>query len=385
MPNRRNFLVSTAALSGAAVFNPGSSLSARNEDMFGKKPFEFLRSMLSNPSPSGYEQPVQKQWCDYTGEFADVRIDTHGNAIGSINPDGKPRLMFAGHCDEIGFMVRYIDDSGFLYFGPMGGFDQSIIPGRRVFVHTAQGHIPGVIGRMPIHLMQSDDRTKASEIKDMCIDIGVKDRKEAESLVAIGDPVTYTYDYFELRNGLAAARGFDDRIGSFIVAEVLRKLSRSKNLKAAVYSVSTVQEEIGLRGATTSAYGIDPDVGVATDVTHATDYPGVDKKEVGDIKLGGGAVIARGPNINPRVFELFVETGKKNNIPYQVQGVPRGTGTDANAIQLTRSGVAAGLISIPLRYMHTPVETLDFMDVKYIIDLMAGFAEALTPDTDLTP
>ena len=385
MFNRRRFLKTSAVLSGVAVLNPIMVTGDSRDDPFTKRQLDFLKSILSSPSPSGYEKPVQKIWSDYTNKFADVHMDSHGNAIGVVNPKGKPRLMLAGHCDEIGFMVKYIDDSGYIYFAAMGGFDQSIIPGRRVNIHTAKGPVPGVIGKGPIHLMSSEARNKPSQIKDLCIDIGAKDKEETESIISIGDPITYTYDYMELRNGLSVARGFDDRIGSFIVAEVLRKLSDSKQLKAAVYGVSTVQEEIGLRGATTSAYGIDPQVALATDVTHATDYPGVDKKQVGDIKLGGGAVITRGPNINHKVFSLLVETAKKNDIPYQVLGAPRGTGTDANVIQLTRSGVATGLISIPLRYMHTPVETLAKKDVDDIIRLMALFAEALTPDMDFIP
>jgi len=293
--------------------------------------------------------------------------------------------MFAGHCDEIGFMVIYIDDQGFLYFGSIGGFDESIIPGRRVTVHSENGPVPGVIGKAPVHLIKQEDRKKASKIEDLWIDIGAKDKKEAESLVSIGDPVTYTDDFMELKTGLAVARAFDNRIGSFIVAEVLRELSRSKTLKASVHSVSTVQEEIGLRGARTSAYGIEPKVGIATDVTFATDQPGVEKKQVGDIKLGKGPVIARGPNINPRVFDLLVRTAKKKKIPYQTEGIPRGTGTDANVIQITKAGVAAGLVSVPVRYMHTPVETLDLRDAENAVKLMASFAEALTPDTDFTP
>ncbi len=351
-----------------------------------KKSLEFLKSMLRTPSPSGYEQPVQKIWCGYVKEFAEVSTDLHGSSIGAMNPKGTPRLMFAGHCDEIGFMVRYIDDKGFLSFGPIGGFDESIIPGRRVLVHAAGGPVPGVIGKTPIHLMKPDDRKKASEIKDLWIDIGAKDKKAAEELVMVGDPVTYVEDFMEMKTGLAVARAFDDRIGSFVVAEALRLLSANrKSLKAAVFGVSTVQEELGLRGARTSAFGVDPQIGIATDVTFATDQPGVEKKHVGDIKLGGGPVIARGPNINPRVFELLVDTAKKKKIPYQVEGISRATGTDANAIQVTRAGVAAGLVSIPVRYMHTPVETLDLADAENAARLMAGFAEALTPDMDFTP
>ncbi|MHB9030835.1 MAG: M42 family metallopeptidase [Candidatus Latescibacterota bacterium] len=347
---------------------------------------EFLKNILASPSPSGFEQPVQKIWREYAGSFCDeVRTDLHGNTIGVVNKAGGPRVMFAGHCDEIGFLIRYIDDKGFLSFGPIGGFDETIIPGRRITIHTAKGPVPGVIGKTPIHLMKPDDRKKGAEINDLWIDIGAKDKKEAEEIVSIGDPATYQYEMIELRGSCYAARAFDDRIGSFAVAEVLRELSERKQVRAAVYGVSTVQEEVGLRGAHTSAFGIDPMVGIATDVTFATDQPGVDKKLVGDIKLGGGPVIARGPNINPRVFELLVETAKKNDIPHQIEGLPRATGTDANPIQLTRAGVAAGLVSIPLRYMHTPVETLCLGDVEYTVKLMAAFAEAVTPEMTFIP
>jgi endoglucanase len=350
-----------------------------------KNSLVFLKQIIASPSPSGYEQPVQKLWREYTEKFAVVHTDPHGNTIGVVNPEGTPRIMFAGHCDEIGFMIKYIDDKGFLYFGSIGGFDESIIPGRRVTIYTSNGPIPGVIGKTPVHLIKSDERKKASEIKDLWIDIGAKNKKDAESLVSIGDPVIYTEDFIELRKGIAVARAFDDRIGSFIVAEVLRVLSESKVLKASVYSVSTVQEEVGMRGAVTSAFGIDPLVGIATDVTFATDQPGVEEKQVGSIKLGSGPVIARGPNINPRVFDLLVKTAKKHKIPYQVEGISKATGTDANPIQITRAGVAAGLVSVPVRYMHTPVETLDLADVEKTIALMAAFAEEVKTDMKFIP
>jgi len=350
-----------------------------------KKSLDFLKSILASPSPSGFEQPVQKLWRDYAQKFTGARTDSHGNTIGVVNPKGSPRIMFAGHCDEIGFMIRYIDEKGFLYFGSIGGFDETIIPGRRVTIHTSQGPIPGVIGKTPIHLIKSEDRKKGSEIKDLWIDIGAKNKKESESLVSIGDPVTYMYDFMQLQKDIAVARGFDNRIGSFIVVEVLQELSISKTLKASVYSVSTVQEEIGLRGARTSTFGIDPEVGIATDVTFATDQPGVEEKQVGDIKLGGGPVIARGPNINPRIFDLLVKTANKLKIPYQIEGISNATGTDANVIQITRAGVAAGLVSVPLRYMHTPVETLDLKDAEKVIKLLAAFAEEIKPGMKFIP
>lgn len=384
MIDRRGFIKAAALLGNSALFG-SPALFAAEQEPFDKKQFAFMRDMLENPSPTGYEKPVQKIWMDFVKNFAEVRKDQHGNTIGTVNAAGSPRLMFAGHCDEIGFIVNYIDDAGFIYFAAMGGFDQSIIPGRRVVIYTSNGPVPGVIGKGPIHLMSDADRSRPSTINDLCIDIGAKTKSETESLVAVGDPITYTYEFMELRNGLAVARGFDDRIGSFIVASALQNLSRSKNLKAAVHGVSTVQEEIGLRGAQTSAFGTDPTVAIAVDVTHATDYPGMDKKRAGDVTLGGGAAIARGPHINPRVFDLLVETAKAKGIPYQVEANPSRTGTDTDVIQVTRAGVATGLVSIPLRYMHTPVETLALADVQSIIRLLTGFAEALTAETDFTP
>ena len=385
MTNRRQFLTSSIAFGGALMCSSGRIFSAQVGDIFEKRELTFLKNMLKTPSPSGYEQQVQKLWEEYTGKFADVSTDYLGNKIGVININGKPRLMLSGHNDEIGFLVTYIDSDGFIYFDTIGGFDQSIIPGRRVMIHTSHGKVPGVIGKPPIHMMTSDDRNRPSKVKDLFIDIGAKDDEKAKEVVTIGDPVTYTYEFIELRDGIAVARGFDDRVGSFIVAEVLKKVKAAKGLKASVHGVASVQEEVGLRGATASAFGIDPDIGIAIDVTHATDYPGISKKQAGDIKLGGGGSIARGPYLNPRVFDLLVEVAEKNDIPYQIEGTPRSTGTDANAIQITRAGVATGLVSIPLRYMHTPVETLDLMDVKHIIDLLAAFTESLEPDMDLRP
>jgi len=385
MIDRRGFLGAAFALGGSACLRPLSAFGDEAGNPFDRKQMSFMQEMLTSPSPSGYEKPVQKIWEAYTSRYAEVRFDRLGNAIATVNGGGKPRFMLAAHCDEISFMVTFIDDNGFLYFAPMGGFDQGIIPGRRVQVHTSNGPLDGVIGKGPIHLMSQDARNRPSQIKDLCIDIGAKDKDEAESIVAVGDPVTYTYEYLELRNGLAVARGFDDRIGSFIVAEVMRRISESRKLKASVYGVSTVQEEIGLRGANASAFGVDPDVAIAIDVTHATDYPGMDKKQAGDIRLGGGGAVSRGPFLNPVVFDLIMETAKKNNLPCQVEGAPGSTGTDANAIQITRAGVATGLISIPLRYMHTPVETLALIDVENIIRMIVAFAEELTPDMDFIP
>jgi len=348
----------------------------------------FLKALLSAPSPSGYEQPAQRVWREYVRPFADeVTTDRHGNAIACINPGGSPRVMLAGHCDELGFLINYINENGFLHFLPIGGHDVGIVPGRRVVIHTANGPVKGVIGKRAIHLMTPKERENPEPaFEKYWMDIAVKDRDEAKRLVAIGDPVTYDLAYEELRNGIAISRGFDDKAGSFVVAEALRLIAEKReSLQAAVYAVSTVQEEIGLRGAHTSAFGIDPDVGVAVDVTHATDSPDMDKRKTGEVNLGGGPSITRGANINPVVYERLVEAAKKNGFAYQVEGEPRGTGTDANAIQLTRAGVAAGLVSLPLRYMHTTVEMAALRDFEQAAELLTTFCLDLTPGASFIP
>jgi putative aminopeptidase FrvX len=350
-----------------------------------KKSLTFLKALLEAPSPSGFEQPAQKVWREHVEPHADrIETDVHGNCIAIKNKKGGPRVLLAGHCDELGFMVNYISDEGFIYFRTIGGFDLNIIPGRRVYIHSRKGPVMGVTGKKAIHVMTAKDREKTMEIQDLWIDIGVKDKKEAESLVSIGDPITYTTAFEELRGDLAISRGFDDKAGSFAVGEVMRLLS-DQSFKAAVYSVSTVQEEVGLRGAYTSAFGVDPKVGIAVDVTHATDHPDMDKRRVGDIKLGGGPAICRGANINPVVERMLIQVAEDEKIPYQIEGEPGGTGTDANAIQLTRSGVATGLIGIPLRYMHTAVEVASLKDIENVSKLLAAFIKRVDDGVDFTP
>jgi putative aminopeptidase FrvX len=350
-----------------------------------KKSLAFLKALLEAPSPSGFEQPAQKVWREYVEPHADrIETDVHGNCVGIKNKKGSPRVLLAGHCDELGFMVNYIADEGYIYFRTIGGFDLNIIPGRRVYIHSKKGPVLGVTGKKAIHVMTPKDREKTMEIQDLWIDIGAKDKKEAEALVSVGDPITYTTAFEELRGDLAISRGFDDKAGSFAVGEVL-KLLAEKDFKAAVYAVSTVQEEVGLRGARTSAFGVDPKVGIAVDVTHATDHPDMDKRRVGDIKLGGGPAICRGANINPVVERLLIQVAEEEKIPYQIEGEPGGTGTDANAIQLTRSGVATGLIGIPLRYMHTAVEVVSLKDVENVSKLLAAFIKRLDDGVDFTP
>ena len=346
---------------------------------------EFLQHLIDAPSPSGYEQAVRRVWRETVSTFADdVRGDVHGNVIASRNPGGSPRLMFAGHCDELGLQINYISDKGYLYFNTIGGHDPSLISGRRVIIHTQDGPVRGVTGRRAVHLTPRGERGEAQKVEDIWIDIGASDKAEAEALVRVGDAVTYELGMQPLRNGLAVARAFDNKIGAWVVAEALRRIDAAA-CKAEVVSVATVQEELGLRGATTSTFGIDPLVGVAVDVTHATDHPNVNKVTAGDISLDGGPVITRGANVNPVVERLLMESAEALGMTVQVEAEPRGTGTDANAMQLSRAGVATGLVSVPLRYMHTPSEIISLDVADQTADLLAAFAQRLTPEMDFTP
>lgn len=345
----------------------------------------FLRELVDTPGPSGYEQPVQRVYRRYVEQFADeVRTDVMGNVIAGLNTGGSPRVMLAGHADEIGFQVRYISDEGMLYVGGIGGHDAVVAAGQRVNVHTAAGPVSGVLGRKAVHLLEGDEKDKAPKLKDMWIDIGAADKKEAEQVVSIGDCVTYAASFQVLRNSVAVARSFDDKMGAFVVAEAMRLL-REKEPAAAVFSVATVQEEVGFRGAIPSSFGIAPDVGVGVDVGHSTDYPGADKKTGGDIKLGGGPMIGRGSHINPRVFELMVASAKDLDMPHVVEAIAGGTGTDTDAIQMSRAGVATGVLSVPLRYMHTPNEVISLDDIENAARLLACFCERLTAEEDWTP
>ncbi|MDI6840920.1 MAG: M42 family metallopeptidase [bacterium] len=352
-----------------------------------RESLDFLREFMDSISPSGFEDEAREIWKTRTSKFVDdVFTDVHGNAIGVINKEGKPKVMLAGHMDEIGYMVKYVNKDGFIYFSPIGGIDLHLVPGERVWIKTKKGKILGIIGRKPIHHLEEEERKKVAKLEDLFIDIGMKDKKETEKIVKIGDPAVPAVGFEVLNKDKVVDRGFDDKGGAFVVSEVLRIISKKK-LKANVFGVATVQEEIGLRGATTSAFRIAPDVGIAIDVTFATDYPAIEtgSSKYGDIRIGKGPVISRGPNINPKVFDLLIKVAEKDKIPYQLEAAPGRTGTDANVIQLTRSGVATGLVSIPNRYMHTPVELVSLDDIENVAKLIAGFILQLDGKIDFTP
>jgi endoglucanase len=290
--------------------------------------------------------------------------------------------MLIGHCDEIGFMVNYVNDKGFIFFSCIGGIDPNIVPAKRVVIHTKTGPVKGVVGRIAIHMMDKEDEKKPIKLHELWIDIGAKTKKEALKRVAIGDPIVFDYGFEMLSGKLAVARGFDDKMGAFAVAEALRLLSRRKRLKAAVYGVASVQEEISFAGATTSAFHIKPDVAIAVDVGQATDTPGVSKERFGEFKLGAGPIIDRGSSVSPGVEETLRQVATKNKIPFQASASPRFTGTDADAVFTSRGGVACGLVSVPNRYMHTPVEVIHMGDLEHCAKLMAAFAAQVSDKTD---
>ena len=347
---------------------------------------EFLQNLLHTPTPSGYEQPGQAIVEKYLKPYADeIRRDVHGNLHAVANPGAKCRVMLSGHCDELGLMVMYIDDKGYLYISSVGGVYVPLLQGERIVIHTAKGPVPGVIGVKPIHLMDAKERESAvTKMHELWVDIGARDKAEAEDMVELGDVATVDRGLLELPNQKLVCRGMDDRIGVYVVAEALRLASKEK-LGVAVHMVSSVQEEIGLRGAHTAAFGIDPHIGIAVDVGFATDFPNCNPKLVGDATIGGGPILHRGPNFNPAVYERLVRAAKEARIKTQMQPIQRGSGTDANAIQLTRAGVAAALVSIPCRYMHSSAEMISIKDADNCAKLIAKFLVRLKGNERLIP
>ncbi len=340
-----------------------------------KESLVFLEKLLEAPSPSGYEQPAQRLFREYVAPFCQVTSDVLGNVYGLIPGQGKdrPKVMLVGHSDEIGLQVKYIDDKGFLYFAAIGGVDAHLTPGKVINIHTVDGPLPGVVGKRPIHLMDAKDRETVVKLEAQYIDIGAKDKKEAQKLVRVGDCITFDSGFTRLQGDRVASRGFDDKAGAFVVAEVLRLVSQDKKkLPVDLYGVSSVQEEIGLRGGTTSSYTVNPDIGICVEVDFATDQPDVERKHNGDVALGKGPILTRGANINHALFELLHATALKDKIQVQLTANPRATGTDANVMQISRGGVATALVKLPLRYMHTPVEVVSLGDLEQAARLIVA-------------
>ncbi len=344
-------------------------------------PPAFLLDLLKARSPSGSEQEAQAVWDAHVApKSATTTRDAVGNRISTIHPEGDPVLMLAGHIDELGLIINHVSKDGFLHFATIGGHDRVMIPGRRVVIQGRGGPVAGVTGKRAVHMMEADERKKVPEVHEMWIDIGAGSRKEALERVSIGDVATMENGFAILHGSVGVARAFDDKVGAYVVGETLVRLAALKRgLAARVVAVATTQEEIGVRGATTASFAVNPHIAIAVDVGHATDHPDCDKRKFGDFRLGGGPILARGPNINPWVFERLLECADRAGVPYQLEAEPYPTGTDARAIQVARAGVATGLVSIPLRYMHTPSEVVDLADAESAVRLLVEFARSLKP------
>jgi endoglucanase len=348
----------------------------------------FLKKLLDTPGPSGFEQAPARVWREEVSKFAeDVRADVHGNSIATLNSKGKPRLMFAGHIDEIGFQITHIDEDGYLYFSGIGGWDSQVLVGQRVLLLTREGVVRGVVGKKAIHQLKKEDLDRVTKVIDLWIDIGAASRVEALARVRVGDPGVLDCRVEEYPNDRIVSRSLDNRIGAYVAAEALRRLASQRPKHAAIFAVASTREEIAWTGsgARTSAIGIEPDVALVVDVTHATDYPGADKKHSGDHKLAGGVVISRGSSVSPVVYDLLVECAEQAKIPYTVQAAPRDTGTDADAIYNAMRGIPTGLVSLPNRYMHSPNEMVSVQDLDRAADLLAAFARRLEPGMDFIP
>jgi endoglucanase len=343
---------------------------------------ELLDKLLRSAAPSGYEAPAASVWRK-AASFASLSTDGLGSSIARIGEEA-PLLAVVGHIDEIGLAVTHIDEKGFLYFTSIGGWDPQILVGQRIEVQGRSGPVPGVVGRKPIHLLDPDQRKKVVELKGLHIDIGAADRDEAAELVRVGDPAVIAAEPAGVAGNRLVSRAMDNRLGAYVALEALRRCHDRGSVAGSFAAVAAVQEEIGLFGARTAAFEIRPDIAIAVDVTHATDAPGIDEKEVGSHPFGSGPVIGRGSTLSPKVFELLVEAAEEAGIEHTVGASGRGTSTDADAIQISRSGIPTGLVSIPLRYMHSPVEMVDLDDVEAAVELVAAFAARITSDVDLS-
>jgi putative aminopeptidase FrvX len=348
---------------------------------------KVLLDLLNARGPSGYETAPAAVWRDAAKSFAKVSTDVVGSPLARVaaKHDSKSppqRLLVMGHIDEIGLIVTHIDDQGYLWFGSVGGWDAQILVGQRVVLDTRAGSVTGVVGKKPIHLLREDERKKVAEIRDLHIDIGASDGADARERVRVGDVAVIDADPVELPNGRLISRALDNRLGSFVALEAARLVAQAGGAEWELAAVAVAQEEITFGGSRTSAYSLKPDATIVVDVTHATDAPGIDVKEIGKHELGSGPVIARGSTLHPGLFELLYETAEREKIPFTVEATSRSTGTDADAVHTSRAGVPTGLVSIPIRYMHSPVELVQLEDVHACARLIA--AAALSLDGDAT-
>ena len=345
----------------------------------------FLKRLLDSPGPSGFESIPAAAWREEARAFADVSGDALGNSFAIVNPTGYPTILLAGHIDEIGLMVVHIDDEGFVYIAGIGGWDPQVLVAQRVRFLGRSGEVLGVVGKKPIHLIKTEDRDKGSKMTDLWVDIGAANRAEAETRLAVGDAGVLDHRTLDFPNDRIVSRSIDDRIGAFVVLEAARRYAARPGT-AKVVAVATVQEEIGFSGggAGVAAERVDPQMAIVVDVTFATDHPGIEKKEHGDHKIGGGPVLSRGSIFNPVVLNLLKSAAADLQLPHSMSGAPRGSMTDADAIQVARSGVATALVSIPNRYMHSPNEMVALTDLDRAADLIAEACRRVGPGTDFT-
>ena len=347
----------------------------------------FLKRLLDTPGPSGFEGAPARVWRAEASTFASVRADVVGNSLATVPgaTDDAPTILLAGHIDEIGVIITYVDEHGYVYFEPIGGWDPQVLVAQRMRFLGTHGDVLGVIGKKPIHLIKPDEREKATKITDLWVDIGAKTKAEALGMISVGDAGVIDARLIELPNNRIVSRSIDDRIGAFVVLEALRRYAAQPGT-ACVVAAATAQEEIGYAGggARVAAQSLDARMAIAVDVTFATDHPGVEKKEHGEHSIGGGPVLTRGSVVSPVVFRLLRDTAERLKMPYSVHAAGRNTSTDADAIHLTRNGVATALLSIPNRYMHSPNEMVSLDDLDQAADLIAEACRVVTNDTDFT-
>jgi len=341
---------------------------------------ELLRALLTAPGPSGHEEEPARIWREAASAFAEVTSDTVGTSFARVRAaEGAPTLAIVGHIDEIGIAITNIEESGLLSFTTIGGISPEMLMGQRFELLTSAGRVTGAVSRKRIQPEQIRDRPRV-EMTDLHLDIGAKDREDAEKLVRVGDAGVWNGAPVELPNGRLLSHALDNRLGAYIALESARRIAEAGETKVDVVAVAAVQEEIGLYGARVAAYGLDPDVAIAIDVTPATDYPGGDARRAGKIELGMGAMIARGPTMNKQVVDLLTKAAEEEGIPHAYEVYSRTTSTDADEIHLTRAGIPTGLVSIPTRYLHSPNELCDLEDVEAIVRLIAAFAKRLARD-----
>lgn len=345
---------------------------------------DLLRDLLRAPGPPGYETAAAAVWREAAGQFAQVSSDTVGSSVARVpGRESGPPLALVGHIDEIGLLVTHVHDDGFLHFSAVGGWDAQILVGQRVEVITRDGTIPGVIGKKPIHLLDEEERKKVVEIKDLHIDVGAKDADDARTMVRVGDVAVIAAEPLELPNDRLVSRSLDNRIGAYVALEAARRVAEAGGAPYEVAAIAAAQEETTFAGSRTTAFAVDPRAAIVLEVTFATDAPGIDLREIGKHPLGSGPAIDRGSITSPALFELLHDTAEAEGIPFTVSPSARRTGTDADAIHLSRAGVPTAVVSVPLRYMHSPVELVELGDVEQAVRLVVATAQRLGPDVSL--